>query len=174
MIRIMLTYGGLAGLVIITSMILSIVFSGGGAGSVWLGYLIMLVALTLVFVGIKRYRDQELGGVMRFSQGALLGLGMTVVAGLMYVLVWEIYLASTDFRYIHEYTQSIIDARTAEGLIGPELDALVLEMDELRNNYANPLFRLPMTFLELFPVGLLISLISAAILRNSRVLPATA
>jgi hypothetical protein len=30
------------------------------------------------------------------------------------------------------------------------------------------------TFIEIFPVGVLISLISAAVLRNSRVLPARA
>jgi hypothetical protein len=38
--------------------------------------------------------------------------------------------------------------------------------------YSNPLYRLPITFVEMFPVGVLISLISAAVLRNSRVLPA--
>jgi hypothetical protein len=38
--------------------------------------------------------------------------------------------------------------------------------------YRNPLIRMPMTFLEIFPVGLLISLISAAVLKNPRVLPA--
>jgi hypothetical protein len=46
------------------------------------------------------------------------------------------------------------------------------EMDAFRVQYANPLFRLPMTFAEIFPVGVLVSLISAAILRNPRVLPA--
>ena len=39
-------------------------------------------------------------------------------------------------------------------------------------NYANPLYRLPITFVEMFPVGVLISLVSAALLRNSRFLPA--
>lgn len=44
----------------------------------------------------------------------------------------------------------------------------------MRNQYANPLFRFPMTFGEIFPVGLLITLISAAVLRNLKVLPAAA
>src|SRR3546814_12654255 len=34
------------------------------------------------------------------------------------------------------------------------------------------MFRLPMTFVEIFPVGVLVSLVSAAVLRNPRVLPA--
>ena len=41
-------------------------------------------------------------------------------------------------------------------------------------SYANPLFRLPITFVEMFPIGVLISLVSAAVLRNSRFLPARA
>jgi hypothetical protein len=38
--------------------------------------------------------------------------------------------------------------------------------------YANPLYRLPMTFAEIFPVGLLVSLVTAGPLRNSVILPA--
>ena len=37
---------------------------------------------------------------------------------------------------------------------------------------SGPLFRLPMAFLEVFPFGLVVSLISAAILRNRKALPA--
>ena len=47
-------------------------------------------------------------------------------------------------------------------------------MEKFKQQYANPLFRVPATFLEIFPVGLLISLISAAVLRNSKILPAQA
>ena len=45
-------------------------------------------------------------------------------------------------------------------------------MERLREQYANPVFRLPITFLEIFPVGLLITLVSAGLLRNSELLPA--
>jgi hypothetical protein len=37
--------------------------------------------------------------------------------------------------------------------------------------YADPLYRLPMTFIEIFPIGVLVSLIAAALLRNRRFLP---
>ena len=57
-------------------------------------------------------------------------------------------------------------------LSADEIAAVIVQMDEFRRQYANPLFRLPVTFIEIFPVGLLISLISAALLRNSRFLPA--
>jgi hypothetical protein len=33
-----------------------------------LTYIVMLVALSMVFVGIKQYRDQVLGGVIKFGR----------------------------------------------------------------------------------------------------------
>ena len=173
--RVMIVYGALSGSIVIASIILSINLSEGGAGQQsleWLGYLIMLVALSLIFIGIKRYRDQELGGVITFGKATLVGLGTAVVAGVIYVGAWEIYLAMTDYSFIETYTDGLVASERAKGLSGAELDAFVAEMESMKNNYANPLFRVPLTFLEIFPVGLLITLISAAILRNSEVLPA--
>ena len=44
-------------------------------------------------------------------------------------------------------------------------------MEVFKTMYANPLLRLPMTFVEIFPVGVLVSLVTAGLLRNSRFLP---
>jgi hypothetical protein len=52
------------------------------------------------------------------------------------------------------------------------LEKVIAETQQFARRYANPFFRMPITFLEMFPVGVIISLISAAVLRNSRVLPA--
>lgn len=172
--RIILTYGIIAGLVVIASVILGLLLTGDAPHiSVWLGYLIMLIALSSIFVAIKRYRDVELGGVIRFGTATLVGLGIAVVAGIMYVAVWELYLALTDYAFIDAYAEGIVAAKQAEGLRGAELQSVMDAMETLRAQYASPLFRLPMTFLEIFPVGLLITLLSAAVLRNPRVLPAT-
>ena len=64
-----LTYGLLSGFVIIVTMIAGIALSGSGSffSSEWFGYLVMLVALTFIFVGVKRYRDVERGGVIKFG-----------------------------------------------------------------------------------------------------------
>jgi hypothetical protein len=87
-------------------------------------------------------------------------------------VVWEIYLAMTDYAFIEQYVQGVIAGKEAAGVSGPELEAVVESMENMQRQYSNPLFRLPMTFLEIFPVGLLITLVSAAILRNSKALPA--
>lgn len=174
--RIMIIYGAAAGAIAIGSAIWGITASGDGPALQsleWLGYLVMLVALSMIFVGIKRYRDQQLGGVITFGKAMLVGLGTAMVASIVYVIVWEIYLAATDYSFIELYTDGLIAAEEAKGMRGEELIVMMVEMEDMKMRYANPLFRVPMTFLEIFPVGFLITLISAAILRNSKVLPAT-
>ncbi len=110
-----LTYGLLSGLVIILTMLAGIVWSEHGSffSSELFGYLVMLVALTFIFVGVKRYRDIERGGVVTFARAFGLGLSIAIVAGLTYALVWEIYLASTNL-YVHGQLYRRDCAREAE------------------------------------------------------------
>lgn len=174
MYRIILIFGAVAGLIVAVPMCLLVANAepGSAATSHFTGYLIMLLALSLVFVGVKRLRDRELGGVIRFVPALLAGLGISAVAGVVYVIGWEITLAVTDFAFIDSYSSAAIEAERAKGASAAEVEAVVAKMAEFRQQYANPFFRLPVTFVEIFPVGLLVSLISAALLRNSRFLPA--
>src|SRR5262245_60780327 len=169
-----LTYGFLSGLVIILTMITGIVFSGRESffSSEWFGYLVMLVALTFIFVGVKRYRDVERGGVIKFVPAFLMGLAIAAAAAVAYVGVWEIYLAMTDYKFMDQYIAGIMRAKQAAGMSGAALAEEMAKLESMRANYANPLFRIPMTFLEIFPVGLLVSLVSALLLRNPKLLPA--
>ena len=165
-------YGGISGAVIIGSMIVTMNLAGALADAEWLGYLTMIVALSVIFLAVKRYRDQELGGVIRFGTAFMLGLGIAAVASLAYVILWEVYLSVTDYAFMRDYTQSILEARMAEGLSDAAMQVEIDSMNKLEAQYANPLYRLPITFLEIFPVGLLVALGAAGVLRNSKVLPA--
>ncbi len=174
MLRAMVIYGVVSGVLVILAMLAGII-SGGNASffaSEYFGYLIMLIGMSMIFVGIKRHRDIELGGVIHFLPAFGMGLGIAAIAAVMYVAVWEAYLASTDFRFIHDYTAGLIEAKQADGADARTMAAFAAEMEELKASYAKPLQRLPMTFMEIFPVGFTISLISAALLRNPKILPA--
>jgi len=173
MLRIVLTNGLISGVVIIAG-ILGTLLIGGGHSSLWLGYLIMLVALSSILLGVRQYRDRDLGGVIGFGKALLIGLGIAVTASVAYVLVWEVYLAVTHYTFIDHYTASILAAKRAGGITGAEYQKAVAEMETLRQQYANPLFRLPMTFVEIFPVGVLIALVTAVLVRNPKFLPARA
>lgn len=168
-----LTYGLISGLVIIATMMSGLLLTGQDSffSSMWFGYLVMLVALTFIFVGVKRYRDVERGGIVRFVPAFGMGLAIAAVAGLAYVGVWEVYLAATDYRFMDEYIAGIARARAAAGVPQAEIARELAGMESLRVQYRNPLFRVPMTFLEIFPVGLLVALVSALLLRNPKLLP---
>ena len=174
--KIILVYGTIAGVVVILSMVTGFALSDGQGNfsSQWFGYLTMIVALSLIFIGIKRYRDTELGGVIKFGKAFQVGLGIAVVAAMAYVVTWEIYLVATDHAFIETYSESVLEQKRAEGLSGDALAEEEARMAEMVENYGKPYIRVPITFLEIFPVGLLIALISAGLLRNPRVLPARA
>lgn len=176
MLKKILSYGLIAGLIAGGVLSASIVALGdrmlsGGLGML-IGYLTMLVALSLVFVAIKRHRDADLGGVIRFLPAFGLGLGISFVASLVYALTWEATQALTDMDFAGSYANSIIEQQRAKGVSGEALAKVIAEMERFKLDYANPLWRLPMTFTEIFPVGVIVSLVSAALLRNPRVLPA--
>jgi hypothetical protein len=174
--KYVLTYGLLSGLVIILTMMTGILLAGHESffSSMLFGYLVMLVAMSFIFVGVKRYRDIERGGIVKFGMAFVLGLGIATVASVVYVVVWEAYLAYSNYAFIDEFIAAMLREKQAKGISAADLAAFTKEMDELRVNYANPLFRLPMTFLEIFPVGLIVALVSAALLRNPKLLPAQA
>jgi hypothetical protein len=166
-------YGMLAGLVVITVMCTGFFLAPGHDNimhTLWFGYLVMLVALTFIFVGMKRYRDIERGGVIKFFPAFGLGVAIAFVAGLCYAAGWEAYLAATHYSFMDEYIAGIRHAREAAGVTGPALAREMADLETLRVQYQNPLFRIPMTFIEIFPVGLLVAIVAAALLRNPKFL----
>lgn len=171
--KIAFIYGGIAGAIIISVMTLGLVVSDGegASSSEAFGYLTMLIVLSMIFVGVKKYRDQDLGGVIKFGPAFGLGVAIASVAGLFYVMGWEFYLAATDHAFIDDYTAGVIESKRAAGMAGADLNKLIADMEAMKKTYANPLFRMPMTFLEIFPVGLVVALFSAALLRNPKILP---
>jgi hypothetical protein len=175
MIRKILIYGTISGLVVGVPLSIMTVTAAGHPplryGMV-IGYTIMLIALSAVFAGIKRHRDADLGGVIKFWPALALGLGISFVAGVFYVVAWESAQAIAHIDFAAGYSKTLIAEEKARGVSGAALAAVVAQMNEFKANYANPFYRIPMTFAEIFPVGVLVSLISAALLCNSRFLPA--
>ncbi|HWA04604.1 MAG TPA: DUF4199 domain-containing protein [Rhizomicrobium sp.] len=174
MIRNILTYGTVAGLAVgIPLSVITIGFGGHNLSyGMLIGYTLMLIALSAVFLGVKRYRDVDQGGVIGFWKALALGLGISAVAGILYVVSWEVACAVTGMDFANSYAAALIAQKKAAGVSGAALAKFVAEMNEFKVQYANPFYRLPMTFTEIFPVGVLVSLVTAALLRNSRFLPA--
>jgi hypothetical protein len=175
MLKKILVYGAIAGLIVGIPLFAMTVQMNNHPPipyALLLGYSIMLIALSTVFVAIKRRRDADLGGVIGFWPAFGLGLAISIVAGIFYVVAWEAALAVTHMDFAGSYAKAVIAQQQAKGVSGAALARVTAEMEHFKVQYANPLYRLTMTFAEIFPVGVLVSLVSAGLLRNSRFLPA--
>ncbi len=173
--RIIVVYGVIAGVTVALLMRVAMtLFPEGGTAGMVAGFSSMIIALTFVFIGVKRYRDVELGGVIRFGKALAVGFGIAAIATIFYVAAWELYLYFTNYTFMDEYTRIVLAQAQKAGKSAAEVAALAKEMDGFKELYANPISRWAVTAMEISPVALLMPIISAALLRNSRFMPAKA
>jgi hypothetical protein len=175
MLPAILKYGLIAGVVVGAALLGVSLAYGGQPPPDWgmaAGFASMLVALSAVFFGIRQHRDRAGGGVIRFWPAFGMGLGISLVASLVYVLAWELSMALVGTDMAAVFAEQMIVRAEANGLSGEALEAAARQAREFEAMYRNPLLRMPMTFVEIFPVGVLVSLVSALLLRNPRVLAA--
>jgi hypothetical protein len=162
-----LIYGVIAGLVAggALSFVALNVHQSSAAWGMAIGYLIMLVALSAIFVAVKRQRDIDGGGVIRFWPAFGLGIAISIVASVVYALCWDTALQMGTIHFGHSYAAAEIAKAKADGMAPARLAQKIAEMNAFAENYdGNILYRLPMTMIEILPVGLLVSLLSAVML----------
>jgi hypothetical protein len=150
----------------------------GNAGY-YLGYTAIVLSFLLVFFGIRSYRDNLAGGSITFGRAFAIGIGITLISCVFYVVTWEIVY----FNFLHGFMDSYFAQQIQKVQSTPgtaeAIQAKVAAIRHSQQMYENPLVNALYTFIEPFPVGLLITLISAAVLRRkpqsqSASLPATA
>lgn len=174
MLRKILIFGVIGGVIAGAPMLALTATSGSMTiyeGGHLLGYATMLVALSTIFIAIKRQRDVDGGGVIRFWPAVGLGLAISLVASLFYAAAWELtmMLAKDDFMAIYSAAQ-LADLK-AKGASPEKIAATAAEMAKWADIYKNPFIRFLITMTEILPVGVLVTGVSAALLRNSRFLP---
>jgi hypothetical protein len=177
MLRKILFFGVVGGVIVGAPMLALTALGGGEAlyqGGEILGFATMLIAFSTVFIAIKRQRDVDGGGVIRFWPAVGLGLGISLVASLFYVVSWELtqMIGNADFWTV--YAEGTIGKLKADGASPEKIATVTAEMARWAELYKNPLIRIPITFSEVLPIGVLVTGVSAALLRNSRFLPARA
>ncbi len=164
--KIALKYGLISGGLIVGSWFLTIGMSENpdfAIGEV-IGYAIMLAALTAVFLGIKRIRDEQ--GSLSFKEAFLNGLGITLVASIVYVAGWMIYMPNFAPEFVDKYRLSQIELIEQSDATQDEKTKEINEMNEWMDSYKKPHVMAAMTFTEIFPVGLIVTLISSLILKR--------
>ena len=164
-----LVFGLLAGLVITAMMVTSIYFcynSDDFEGNMVLGYATMLAAFSFIFLGIRNYRNRYLGGTISFWTAFKTGAGIALVASTIYVAVWlvDYYMFVPDF--MEKYTAYEMRMAEKAGKTAAELAEKAEEMQSYSEMYKNPVWVVLLTYMEILPIGLIVSLISALILKR--------
>ncbi|MBO9499923.1 MAG: DUF4199 domain-containing protein [Novosphingobium sp.] len=172
--RYALIYGALSGAVVAGVIVAGMVFKDqlGFTHSELFGYLAMLASLTFLFVGVKRYRDIECGGTIKFLPALGMGLAIALVATLAYATVWEIYLAVSGTNFIEDYIASVTAKLHAKGASPAEMAKHQQEFEWMRAVYRDPVQRFAMTCMEILPVSIIVAVVSAVALRFPKFLPA--
>lgn len=145
--------------------------------AMFIGYAAMLIALTMVFFGIKSYRDNYAGGQITFLKGVQIGLLISLIGCVFYFIGAVSYdLAHPGWvdRISEKFTQHMVGKLKASGTPQAEIDKTLQEAAETQAMLQNPLIFFLACIIEFLPVGIVVTLISAALLRRRELLPAAA
>ncbi len=132
----------------------------------YLGYTVIVLSLLMVFFGVRSYRDNAGNGQMTFAQGFAVGISITVISCICYVITWEVMYFKLLPGFMDKYSAYMVQKLQAQGASPAVIQAEVLQIKKYKEMYDNPFLNAAMTFLEPFPIGLVITLISAAVLRR--------
>jgi len=136
--------------------------------ALFVGYTTMVLAFLLVFFGIRSYRDNEGHGQITFARAFGVGISITLITCIFYVVSWEIIYFNFMHNFMDDYTALMVAKAKASGMSAAALQAQVESLRIAKERYENIFYNCAMTFIEPFPVGFVITMISAAVLRKRR------
>ena len=166
--KTVLTFGLIAGLIISVLMDSSLLLASriGSGHSMALGYTIMVASFLLVYFGVRSYRDNSLDGQISFGRAFACGILITLITTVCYVATWEILYFNFIPHFMDGYFAAQIHKVQSSGLDPAATAAQVAAIQHAQQLYQNPLVNMAYTFMEPLPVGLILTLISAAVLRR--------
>lgn len=166
--KTVITFGLISGFIISVLMGGSLVLADriGSGHSMALGYTIMVASFLLIYFGIRSYRDNTLGGQISFGRAFACGILITFITTICYVVMWEILYFNFMPHFMDSYFAAQIHKVQSAGLDPATTAARVAAIRRSQELYQNPLVNMAYTFMEPLPVGLVITLISAAVLRR--------
>jgi hypothetical protein len=138
---------------------------------VLLGYTGIVAGFLLVYFGVRSYRENVLGGSIGFGRAFTVGILIAAIGSICYVATWEVMYYRFMPDFYSNYAQSAVDQARKSGKTETEVAQTQASMDAMVKSAESPVWVAATTFLEPFPVGFLIALISAGMLRRKRGAP---
>lgn len=166
--RTVLTFGLIAGGIISVLMGGSLLLADriGTGHSMALGYTMMVASFLLIYFGVRSYRDNTLAGRISFGRAFACGILVTLITTVCYVAMWEVLYFNFMPHFMDKYFDAQVQKVQSSGLDAATTAAQVAAIRHSQELYQNPFVNMAYTFMEPLPVGLIITLISAAILRR--------
>ena len=169
--KTVLTFGLIGGAIMAAMMFATLPFVdkiGFDKGEI-VGYTTMILAFMLVFFGIRSYRENVSDGRITFGRAFAVGILITVVSCVCYVIAWEILYFKFMPDFADKYGSYEVEKERAAGASQQVIDAKLEQMKSFKAMYDNPFINAAITFVEPFPIGLIVTLISAAFLRKKTI-----
>lgn len=163
--KIVLTYGLISGVIGAVLMLAHVPFMDGGSRSLIIGYAGIVLSSLLIFFGVRAYRENVGNGKISFGRGFAVGILIALISAACYVAAWEAVYYSNPGIADHIFDKQVEDLKAA-GAPQAKIDETAREVESFKKLYSNPFVNVAFTFIEPFPVGLLMTLISAGVLRR--------
>ena len=166
--KTVLTFGLISGAVSAVTMLATIPFAeklGFDKGEI-LGYTLIVLSALLVFFGVRSYRENASGGRLTFGRGFAVGILITLLSNVCYVATWELVYFKFMPDFGDKYAAYMVEHAKRSGASQEKIVAVTNEAQQFKEMYKNPLVNVGMTFMEVFPIGLGVTLLSAVILRK--------
>jgi hypothetical protein len=165
--KTVLTFGLISGVLSSVMMLATVPFMEriGFDRGVIVGYTAIVLSFLLVFFGIRSYREQS-GGTLTFGRGFTVGILITLISCAFYVATWQVVYFKINPGFADQYAAYAIDRARASGATDPAIADLRQQMARFKVMLDNPLYNAALTLIEPLPVGLLVTLVSAAVLRK--------
>lgn len=166
--KTVLTFGLISGAILSVMMVATLPFIDeiGFDRSAIVGYTSIVLAFLLIFFGAKSYRDNVAGGRVSFGRAFTVGALIALIASACYVATWQVMYYRFMPDFVDRYAAHALEKERAKGATEATLAQKRAEMERFGEMYRNPLFNIAITFLEPLPIGLVIALVSAGILRR--------
>ena len=167
--KIVLTFGLISGAIFVVMMFTTMQFMDqiGFEKGHLIGYSTMVVAFLFVFFGIRSYRENIGNGYITFGRAFKVGILITLISCACYAISWEIVYFNFVPDFVDKYSQYLVEKSRAQGASPEQIANQVAEMKRFQTLYQNPIYNFLLTFfVEPFPVGLILTVISALILRK--------
>jgi hypothetical protein len=131
-----------------------------------LGYTLIVLSALMVYFGVRSYRENVGGGRLTFGRGFAVGILISLLSSACYVATWEVVYYKLMPGFADKYAAHMVEHAKATGASQQKIDETEQKAKQFKQMYDKPLINIALTFMEVFPIGLVVTLVSAGILRK--------